>query len=142
GFVEGVNRLEDYLYRDPDVGRRDQLRYFCRDLFVREELIDALGDVLRMQLTGTLQLLATIVEFLQTVFFTAVFHQFNCGPEGDEIAHLAHVDAIAIRITYLRGRGNNNNLLWLETGQHPDDAFFQGGAPHDGVVDDDEGVHS
>src|ERR1700744_5192920 len=81
-----------------------------------------------------------VIQFLQAIFFPAFLQQLDRRAEGDEITQFAHIDAIAIRVADLGGGRDNDYLFRMQPGQHPDNAFLQGGSSYDGVIDDDQGI--
>ena len=71
---------------------------------------------------------------------TSATVQCHRGLEGNELAHFRHVDAVAIGVTDLRSGGADDDLFRIGAGEDFENRFFQRGAAHNGVIDDDEVV--
>ena len=80
-------------------------------------------------------LLGRLVHLLKDRFITApVSVQFLRCTETDEASNSCHIDPVAIRVTDLRGRGNNDDLLWTQSAEDLQDALPQGRSADDAVV--------
>src|SRR5690349_12449140 len=101
-LVKIVYGLEYDFKFSVHVGRAYDLSDLCRDLVVGELIIKLL-DIILMTLMGP-DACTFFVYLTQQIFFTLIAKQRCHCAEGNEFSHLAHIDAVAIRETYLRGR--------------------------------------
>ena len=123
-------------------GRCQQFHHLGGDFLVSERCIDILHIVHHLLLRQPYLVFRFAVGSGNHIFHIPVFQQFDGRFESNEFTHLCHVDAIIIRITYLRGRRNNHNLLGAQTVENTDNTLFQSGSAHNGVVDNDKIVHT
>eukprot|EP00095_Tigriopus_kingsejongensis_P007456 snap_masked-scaffold293_size218662-processed-gene-1.2 protein:Tk07456 transcript:snap_masked-scaffold293_size218662-processed-gene-1.2-mRNA-1 annotation:"hypothetical protein" len=76
------------------------------------------------------------ISFVQQVLLLGLFDQLYECIESYEALHFTHIYTIAIRISNLRSGGDDDDLLWLQSGQAKEDAFLQRGASDDTVVNE------
>ena len=142
GLVQPLERLIDYLHLGTDVLGLEQFHHLGRYLVVGEGGIDVLHVVHHLLLGQVGLRLGLAVGGGDDVLHVAVAQQLDGRLESDELAHAGHVDAVVVGVAHLRRRADDDNLLRVQAVQNADDALPQGGAAHDGVVDDDEVVHA
>ncbi len=141
GLMESFERLEDELYGGGHAVGTEEVEHLGGYFISGEGLVDVLYIVVHLfgrkrQLLHTFQV--DVVECLPTAMFDVELH---CCTEGDEFVEVRHVDAVVVGIAHLRTGTDEHHLLGVQSVEDADDAFAEGGAPHDGVVDDDEVVN-
>ena len=93
-----------------------------------------------MELSVSLHFLATGIEFVEEAIQTMIFQQGDGGSEGDEVAQFAHINAIAVGVSDLGCRTDDDDLFGAESREHAYDAFLEGRTAHDGIIYDDEAI--
>ncbi len=72
---------------------------------------------------------------------SAVFQQSDSGFEGYKLAHSAHIDSIAVEVSHLGRRADNDDPTRMEAVKHRQDRLFQSGSADNRIVDDNERVY-
>ena len=140
--MQSLDRLEDNheLALPARLRRVDELGGLGGELALGERLVDP-ADMVLHRLGGLGRLgQAGLVDFAQQTLAPLFLAEGDRGLEREELAHLRHVDAIAIRVPDLRRGRGDDNLARVRTGEDAQDGLTQGGAADDGVVDADQGV--
>ncbi len=140
--MQAFQILVDDFYFCIHIFRAQQLAYFVTDLLCREWLIDALHKVLLVQPATIRGVFAIVIYLLDDAVLTRFAQQRNGCLKGDEVAHAAHVNAVAIGVADLRRGGYDDDFLRPQAVQHLDDAFAQRGAAHDGVINHHQRVNA
>ena len=124
GLMQPLEALEDQLDLGASVLGAQELDHLGRDLLGTEGGVDRLDDILYLLRLGALaQLEGALVLLLDEGLHTALLDQGDGGAKGDELPHLAHVDAVIVRVAYLRAAGDDNNLARGEAVEDADDAL-------------------
>ena len=84
---------------------------------------------------------AALVHIVDDVLLLGLLQERDRRLEGHQVAQLGHVDAVAVRVTDLRGAAHHHDPLRFKPVQHAQDALAQRGAAHDAVIDHHEVVH-
>ncbi len=142
GFVQTFDVLIDDLYLSVDIGGCEHLCDFSSYLPVGEWRVDGLHAVGLLGVGVALHLDAPAIGVVDQRVHSALTYQLHCGAECTEFGHARHVDAVAVGVSYLWRRADDNNLAGAQAVEYSEDALPQGGAAHNGVVDHYERVDS
>ena len=80
------------------------------------------------------------VDFPQYRFVAVFFMQFYGGAERGKIAEFAHINAVAIGVSDLRGGAHQDDAFGFEAVEQAQNAGFKCGSTHHRIVHDYEGV--
>ena len=106
------------------------------DLLVGEEVVKFLHEILLLLIRDIALAEAAFIDIHYLISSTAIECELNGGLEGDKFLHACHVDAVIVGISHLRAGTYHHDAARMETVENADDALAQGGAAHDGIVDD------
>ena len=141
GGVETLYRLEDKLHGGLHAGGAQHLRHLAVDVVHAEGFVEG-ADAVALLGLGLAELRMTgLSDVVEQLPHAALLDEGYGGAEGAELLQRRHVDAVVVGIAYLRRTRHHHNLLGMQAVEYLEDALAQGGAAHDGVVDDDEVVH-
>lgn len=142
GFVQTFDVLMNDLYLSVDIGGGEHLCDFSSYLPVGEWRVDGLHAVGLLGVGVALHLDAPAVGVVEQRVHSALTYQLHRGAECTEFGHARHVDAVAVGVSYLWRRADDNDLAGAQAVEYSEDALPQGGAAHNGVVDHYERVDS